>query len=604
MHWNENCSLDNRKVKRNLEHYIVDYVKFALKHKTANNQFKFNALQLLKELMKSGSRQLTDYSQNKLLPRLFLLASSQLGDKCLLEFNKSSDPVWSANFHYLNRECLSMWGQMFKTTNPEYAKIAQKLVGMKRLPLPQKFYDCNFGGEVIPEHDDDLGLNKKLAETRLRRKAIKDLLATGSLNNVNDIQLAKLAAAYEQTLRNFEDSSVVQKMINNASPNIPEKERKLAEEIGRESVFGEQFREIYQDAKRSDNAVAFLQKYEEVNNIFFENEPIDFVQQIQMIQNRPTKDHHEQNSMDQQILQGGAGGISFINQDKSPPHHESPDRRPEREDYNGNNYQSEKEQPIQSKRKIAREETYEFDLPQDMKINKKNDYDFEDFSNDNLREEYPQLVGKTQINKASKVNLQEQRIMTESKRFPAQEIQSSSRKVKIDYLFKENDDLLKDIELLENKKRNLETKVQKYKDPIAADRQQSKYLHASYLNSKNDGAGFFNILKTKDEHIDKLADKIKKLESEYKRVSLVNDSPDVFRNSGRKLVGEHELDLTPQKDRFGNRRTDVDRRNYLRGSQRTSEQTGSFFVDQMYKDINRLLNKPNKNGYSAREFVY
>lgn len=97
----------------NIERYCVDYIKMVIKSKDSTERDKFNALLLLKDLLKTKQKNLILYNDQKLLARLYKLASSPLREKVLLQYNERGDLTYSKKFYYLLRECFSNWGKNF-----------------------------------------------------------------------------------------------------------------------------------------------------------------------------------------------------------------------------------------------------------------------------------------------------------------------------------------------------------------------------------------------------------------------------------------------------------------------------------------------------------
>lgn len=91
--------------------------------------------------MKTKTKKMVEYTEKKILKRLFKLASSPSNENCLRDIDPSSDQQWSAHFHQLNLETLGSWAEDFKDSHPEYFRTARKLVQMKRLPVNEKYYN-------------------------------------------------------------------------------------------------------------------------------------------------------------------------------------------------------------------------------------------------------------------------------------------------------------------------------------------------------------------------------------------------------------------------------------------------------------------------------
>ena len=126
---------------RNVERYIVDYIKYIIKYTKKPSYFKFHALLMLKELMKTENEALVNYASKKILNRLYILASSPLGPRCLLVYDDKSDLKGSAYFHHLLLECLSKWGEMFTVKNQEYTSKKRALEKMGKIPIIEKYWD-------------------------------------------------------------------------------------------------------------------------------------------------------------------------------------------------------------------------------------------------------------------------------------------------------------------------------------------------------------------------------------------------------------------------------------------------------------------------------
>lgn len=594
-----------------MEHYVVDYIKQVIKHKSAPNQYKFNALLFLKELMKQKPKQLVEYVQSKILQRLFVLASSNMAEKCLLQYNKTSDTTWSANFHHLNLETLSNWGQMFRASNQEYQKVVQKLIILRRLPIASKFYPIPSDEILQNKSLLDQGVKGQFEMIKAQRNDIRNMLMAGEFEDLNDIHLINEITSYQNSLREFQKKPQIQSMLDNPNTIMTPSQRQFAEDVGRETVFGEQFQEVFTKLRDENSPVNFLEKFEELNGIFFDNEPINLKNQIERFRNKPNvpvtqDDLYLERNQKPSLMESGVKNqlkdINGYNTQLESPHLQKINRN-ERLDREKDQFRD----PVIEMKKDhnPKDESYNFNLPQDLKINKKTDYDFEDFSNDNLRDDYPQILGRKPGKSSNDLPKEPSPNVIGQNKVIGNDLNLSSKKQKIDVLFKENDELMRDIAMLEDKKKNLESKVQKYQVPSQLNRQNSKNMvHSSVLNQQADGTRFYNILKTKDDHIDKLAGKISRLENEYKKMSYIGESPELTPSSRRHLYDDGNLLLTPQKKEMSNRRILSGNGSDWKPSRLQSEQTGSVFVNQMYKDINRLLNKPTKNNLVSREYAY
>lgn len=126
-------------LKRNVERYIVDYVKGTIKDPYSAADRKFRALLLLKDLMKNRHKILIDYNEKKLQKRLYLLAKATQRENVLIIYDPKVDLKRSKDFYKLLLECLDNWGLKYGTTNPRYEEDRRKLISMNILPVGVQF---------------------------------------------------------------------------------------------------------------------------------------------------------------------------------------------------------------------------------------------------------------------------------------------------------------------------------------------------------------------------------------------------------------------------------------------------------------------------------
>jgi hypothetical protein len=115
-------------------------------------QIKFNALLLLKELLKTCTPNIVSYTAKKFLNRLVRIANTQSPPQCLHVFNKDADPIWSTQFHYLDLETIGKWAELFKSTDPGYINYARMLKINGLLPVTEKYW--NFPSNTEKDHID------------------------------------------------------------------------------------------------------------------------------------------------------------------------------------------------------------------------------------------------------------------------------------------------------------------------------------------------------------------------------------------------------------------------------------------------------------------
>lgn len=110
---------------------------------------KFRALLMLKDLMKMRHKILIDYTETKILRRLFTLAKAPQRQNVLIIYDPKADLKKSKDFYNLLLECIDNWGLKYGTTNPDYLEDRQKLIVQKILPVG--VYFMNYPGD-----DDDV----------------------------------------------------------------------------------------------------------------------------------------------------------------------------------------------------------------------------------------------------------------------------------------------------------------------------------------------------------------------------------------------------------------------------------------------------------------
>lgn len=132
--------------------YLVDYVKMIIKDKIASGKFKFMALVVLKEATKTNDPTLTNYLDTKILKRLYKLAASAEGERCLTIYDKKVNLDDSARFHYLLRECFTNWGSKFKSINKSFISFTKQLSKKKLVPAPnEKYWNFPQGAAINEE---------------------------------------------------------------------------------------------------------------------------------------------------------------------------------------------------------------------------------------------------------------------------------------------------------------------------------------------------------------------------------------------------------------------------------------------------------------------
>lgn len=75
---------------------------------------KYHALLFLKDLLMTEDEKLIEYFDKKILNWLYKLAENPRKHDTLLQFNKESDPHFSALFYNLLLECFKIWGHKYQ----------------------------------------------------------------------------------------------------------------------------------------------------------------------------------------------------------------------------------------------------------------------------------------------------------------------------------------------------------------------------------------------------------------------------------------------------------------------------------------------------------
>lgn len=568
----------NRFLKRFVEHYIVDYIKHIIKHKTIPAQTKFNALLLLKETLKTKSLVLVKHTSSKILKRLVLLAVSPLEDKCLLEFNNTADQNWSTNFHYLNRESIFNWSQELKLMDVEYVKAAQKLFVARRLPIEKKYWD--YPESIFVKNTKDMViLEEKIKSLRQHRRDIKNYLLSDYFFGMKDQDLEKLANNYMIQHSQITNDEFLHHLVNQPSAKLVEEERKLVENANQETLFCEQFQAVYLNSKNSPSPKEFLNQYEDINKVFFEGEEISVKRKLEsidkqndlLLSKKPASSIIAENSLDNKIKENKAKeDLPIKKLEPKEEFHEKATDDPHSRQMNNNIKDN------------------SFNLPQDLKIHKKEVED--DFSNDNIRQEYPQFIDKASATNRNQMD----------KLSSLSDIKNPMKNNKFDptlnFVAKENEELAREIEALESKKKMLEEKVRDQRDQKIFNARPSRNP-STQMQSANayDGIGFYNILKSQDRQIDNIDFKLRKLQNEYRKVTHEQNSINGNTPTTRMFVKPSEINplLNYQSNRTDFRRTIYNEIGIERVPL-SGNYSSSAFVDQLYNDINKVLKKPSR----------
>lgn len=154
-------------------------------------------------------------------------------------------------------------------------------------------------------------------------------------------------------------------------------------------------------------------------------------------------------------------------------------------------------------------------------------------------------------------------------------------------LLRENDELAREIEMLESNKKNIKESLRKVR-PLNS----SVHLRTSVLSPRHNlqpqpvPSGLYNVMRNTDLQVNKMNHELRKLEDEYVKVNkdTIIETKDFGGFKHYKTPDGLQLEL-PARSMSKS----------LAGKQATRLSTQSQFVNQLHHDINRVLNKPTKH---------
>lgn len=530
---------------------------------------------------------IVDHTDKKILKRLTTMAMSSLGDNCLLEFNKLSDPIWSANFHYLNRECLMNWGQMFKQTHPNFARAAQKLQVAKRIPIEKRFWD--YPDSLLAQNalNDTHALEGFIDQLKRHRLDIKNYVLGNDFEDINDPNLKYLVHEYHSQANRINADEKLKKIKNMSEENLTDEEKKFSQIIGQENLFCEQFINVYEGSLNDSSPREFLNKYEGINRAILEEDDFNVWDKIASLEQKSAKNQIKNQVPEELAIEHSQE--MFIREKNTAEDLRKSD----------NNQKSNIVRKPESKVELPEKQVEpslnfrptsnvlkdnSFNLPHDLKINRREMDD--DFSNEDIRREYPQLMDRI----GSQVRIQKIKGSMPDL-LKLKPIDPNS-----DRILQENEDLIIEIKALETKKRLIEEKVRE----TGRSNQRSSKLISSYNmhQGRYESGGLYNIMKSQDQQIERLDSKLKRLEGEFNKVSNWDQSFDPNPSSRKMFAGGKDntpmvFKLHQDPIKHSSYRKIVLDKKFPLGSTMGSYKT-SVFVDQLYNDINRVLSKPSK----------
>jgi len=477
------------------------------------------------------------------------------------------------------------------------------------------------------------------------RKEVELIILNENFSNLNDSKLKNVVDFYLVQKNQAETEPATQRIVSQPLGSLTEKERELSEKLGREVVYCESFLELFKLCQVSSNLKDFMAGLVDINKVFFEEEKLENNPRILQIMREP--DNKDEPLPSTAKADESNSDLPFKNREQLPfipkysasdintPHDISDEYQAVVNTENNlhksptpNNAQKKRENDINSYPVHAKEKEYQramdtphkevsynFNLPNDLKIQKRQEYDYDDFSHENIRDEYPQLVGKAIPHRNdNREKKHVPKIITPAKvmhRYVSQEADSQEFDPKIEQLIRENEILAKELEEMESNKREMEQRLNSQRERSKYDRNKSKILVMQNFDHNlkpHEGTGFYNILKSKDDNIEKLQTKIVQLENEFKRFAPKHYIQNTEAN-------DDQSRLSTEMKRFGtpiakSKGIAVHRSNHkfrLLESENKDisnrfDSSGTVFVNQMLHNINKLLDKPAHR--SQREYHY
>lgn len=551
--------------------------------------------------MKNAPDSFVEYNQMKLLGRLYTLSVSKLDLKCLLEFDKASSIEWSTNFQNLNRECLKNWSDLYGKRFPQYAKLAFQMSLTKTSPITKKYYQSSVPTEFTPTTIDK-DLFEKTKEVEFERKAFIEKLKKADFSNLKDRQLNVAMDKYKAKFEVLRHHPLLDSLLDaGIESKSPEDQEKISL-ISSEANFGDFVFESFKNRKSELDTVGFMNDFQDTNNAFFPFDMIDLKESISAFENRRRMEGNESQGDPNNFHNEAMIIKEELNEIKARSSLKPNDPLPKRSSDDHDNYIYQENQleralspdPLKRSNKF-KEESSEMNYLKELN-NRPDDLNLKQILDQNYYKETNFKKSKTIVNDPP-------RFASIKNKDPLPNQRNDDQFDKEELLSRENRELAREIEELEAKKRGLERETAKQNEPSFIRQNSRQDPNPQLFPPLVDGYGFHHILRKKDEQIDKLSTRINKLQNECKQLSSQEDS-EMFEPKRRdNLYDDLNLPSSAQKQnnfsRFGSDRKVTHRRPI-----RNTENTGTFFVDQMFKDINRFLNKPVKNSSVSKEYAY
>lgn len=555
---------------RSVEKYVVDYVKYLLKAKQTQAEVKFRALLILKDLMNNKHKILVDYSEKKILRRLYEFGRSEFGANVLMQTNPAADPKTSADFYQLVLECLDTWGTKYGNTNPLFQERRYRLIAENKLPIKTVFVNHPGPDEEYVYNDasqiNEQDIENVLREVRSMRELVTTRLLQSKASNFKTWEMGQLISSYRSAYNKLETHPDKNTLVNDMA--VDPRLEFIKDELLNELIYYQSFSDLYSKAVDTESNKNFYMEFKSLNkNIFNDNLNVE---PCLLSDVKPTYVHK--------------------NDDLSYDHSFNSDNLTPRDGYR------EPEVVERPKLQINNQVVYKGDNISDNL----GDYNYDGFKADD-DENYSYDMNDDRSRSRSKSKNPNNRAKSTKK-----SNLSPKKLEKLTVMTKENQELHDAVEKLEQQKKELAQKIKAIeleRTPRKSTNRSTSYVSTPVREKTYANEGLMNIMRTKEEQIQLIQDKIKKLEEEHNRLDMPAEdfvsvrpvSPIEFKNKSR----------TRSHINVSTYRTEPRTPKQLGNAPLRSDTTGTQFVDQLYTDINRVLNKSsNRQAVKDMSYVY
>ncbi len=126
--------------EKKIELFIVSFIKSTIKSPVQKGYQKFNALLLLKDLMKANNHSFIKILSKIFLRDLYSYASSRDKERCLMQSSSRVSYDYSSKFYHLLLECFKFWKRN-QFISEKYFVFYKRLKQMKRISEEDQYID-------------------------------------------------------------------------------------------------------------------------------------------------------------------------------------------------------------------------------------------------------------------------------------------------------------------------------------------------------------------------------------------------------------------------------------------------------------------------------